>query len=207
MAERRLQMSDIIDAKIDWFIERLSYYKDGSKQDYEEIRDFLRWENYTADEIESIWYSLRATRKYKTVPAIGEIYEVYQEYVKAKMSRRTDDRYGDIISHNNTVSSSWKKMSMKEVLHVLTVIRKNSPSEWSFTDKEFWSQYDKLYWEFKECKDRGLNPEDMKDHLEYVFRQMSAGEWFKSMITESRIEVSGDRKGLQNFNEAIAVSR
>lgn len=198
-------MSEIIEAKIDWFIDRLSYYKDGTTEDYAEVKDYIRHERMSADNIEDLWYMLRATRKYRTFPPIGEINEVYREQVLPKRSLRKNDRYDDIIDNNNKVMASWEKMCMKEILHILVTIRKNPVSEWSFTDKEFWAVYDALFFEFRGCKDKEMNSEDMKDHLEYVFRQMKAGEWFKSILSEKRLPVDNERKGIQPFGKAIKM--
>lgn len=198
-------MDEMIDAKIKWFFSKMSYFKDFSPSDGAEIREYIVREKMDAKTIEDLWYVLVANYKYKSVPSIGAINEIYSDHIKSSNRfRSTTDKYTDMIRHNNGVAESWKKMSAKEILHVIKVIREKPIEEWSFTDKQFWNEYDLLWWEFKACKDRRLNPEDMKEHLVYALERIRAKEWFKSMVErEVNLNISNERTGITTFDKAI----
>lgn len=200
-------MDDLIIAKIQWFCDKCRYYKDFGNKDIDEVKDYILREKMDVKTIEDLWYCLLANYRYKTAPSIGVINAVYEEHVKQSQKFRTsNDKYGDLIRHNAKVVKSYRDLSLKEILYVIKVIRAKDIEEWSFTDKQFWNEHDVLWWEFKACKDKGMNPQDMQEHLEYVLRQTRIGEYFRP-INDLTVTVSDERKGMQSFNDAISIGQ
>ncbi len=165
------------------FIDRLSdkYAKDINNIDIEDMKRLLK-NQYKSDDFQPLYDFITTNYNYKTFPPLSLVVSFLNE--NSGSSAQKQDKYQDIINHNNAVVAKWMSWSLPKIMSVIDMIRE--VPEMNDSHKLFWLIFGEISNEYLHMKEKGYNMEGIKDHLNHVLGCIKNDKPFDSIIEKEK---------------------
>jgi len=157
------------------------------------LSDFLKEEDFTDGELSGLYKEVLRTYQYNNFPSLQFIVETWNTLRKISRVPKMRKDIEEIAQKNRERINEWWEYKPEKIMNVINYIQ--SKEEYSFTDKEFKSQFDSLFLEVNIMKEKGWGQQEMIERIVYVLSCLKSGEFYEPLKGERHeIQVGTLRK-------------